>query len=137
MDLTSPLSCCAAAEELAVQRPTLWLTRCALGEFRSITSDNGTESHGYRRIEAATGEVRKCCSGMWNDRVVGKVGADSKPLEHGLRLETTRLMSGLSDRSRGLISVMVTPFDKSYDVEPTWSRRLFKYIILDATIYAI
>lgn len=34
---------------------TLWLMRRTMGEFRSITSDNGTEFHGYRRIEQATG----------------------------------------------------------------------------------
>lgn len=39
----------------SLNRRMIWLMRRTMGEFRTITADNGTEFHGYRQIEAATG----------------------------------------------------------------------------------
>ena len=39
----------------SLNRRVIWLMGRTLGKFSTITSDNGTEFHGYRQIEEATG----------------------------------------------------------------------------------
>lgn len=39
----------------ALNRRTIWLMQRTMGAFHTITADNGTEFHGYKQIEAATG----------------------------------------------------------------------------------
>jgi IS30 family transposase len=39
----------------ALNRRMIWLMQRTMGAFHTITADNGTEFHGYKQIEAATG----------------------------------------------------------------------------------